>query len=95
MLDKEGNTTALTTINFDNTRIPGRRAATATTDDTVTVPSIAWRDMEGLESGVLGKTTKGSGADSEERFDTEIYLRSLQTRTGTESSGTVRMEKEE
>ena len=94
MLDKEGNATTLTTMNFEGGRT--RRGAT-TVDDTVTVPatSIGWRDLEALESDAIGRNDKGRTSGSEEKFQTEIHLRSLQTRNGSESSGTVRVENDE
>ncbi|KAI0750611.1 hypothetical protein BC629DRAFT_1556613 [Irpex lacteus] len=95
MLDKEGNTAALTTINFDDNRVPGRPVDTTTADDTMTIPSIGWRDMEGLGSGVLDSTTKRSDNDSEERSDTEIYLRSFQPRMGIEPNGILEARKDD
>lgn len=95
MLDKEGNTAALTTINFDDNRVPGRPVDTTTADDTMTIPAIGWRDMEDLGRGVLDNTTKRRDNDTEERFDTEIYLRSFQPRMGIEPNGILEARKDD
>jgi hypothetical protein len=82
MLDPHGNTTALTTIDFDLNRT--RR------DETMSIPVGNWSMEDTIEGEILPrKRRKGTNS-----YTQEINLRSLQT-VGSSSTGTDRaVEKE-
>ncbi|KAI0683884.1 hypothetical protein BC835DRAFT_1294818 [Cytidiella melzeri] len=80
LLDPHGNTTTMSSMNFDSsTRV--RR------DEVLSVPAISWRDMD---DSVLGVNSKG---DSDHFAAAGIHLRTLQT-VGSSTIGTDHVEKD-